>query len=206
MVFFIWLFYGTITFAFGILWAESQKTHGVLQCVQWLQEMLFQHVVLFSNIVTSCNYQSHCHCPDKWSNSLKFRLKERKVSSFVKISCMGEMENVFTTSCCYCNGLTNRTNEMQEKGSWTLFFQISLTPVGVLVASLHNFSPVLVVLTLSLVLCAILGFILEEMMKQKMERTHQCIISLFGAVNSQFDCSQCFHTQFYSCVTITCNG
>lgn len=109
--FFIELFYGTITFPFGILWAKSQKTHRVSQYVQWLQEMLFQHVVpelvLFSNTVTS---QSHCQCPDKWSNNLKFRLKERKASSFLKISCMREMENVVTTSCCYCNGLINRTS------------------------------------------------------------------------------------------------
>lgn len=188
---------------------QIPKTHGVSQCVQRLQEMLFQYVVselLFSNIVTSCICQSHCQCPDKWSNNLKLRLKERKVSSFVKISCMGEMENVFTTSCCYCNGFTDRTNEMQEKGSWWLFFQISPTPLDVLVASLHNFSSVLVVLALSLVLCAILGFILQEMMKQTMERPHQCITSLFGSVNSQFDCSQCFHTQFYSHAIIICNG
>lgn len=140
-LFFVWwcgFFHLTILWNnYFSLWnfvGQIPKTHGVSQCVQWLQEMLFQYVVselLFSNIVTSCICQSHCQCPDKWSNNLKLRLKERKVSSFVKISCMGEMENVFTTSCCYCNGFTDRTNEMQEKGSWWLFFQISPTPVDV---------------------------------------------------------------------------
>lgn len=53
----------------------------------------------------------------------------------------------------------------------TMFFQISLRPVGVLVAPLLNLSWVLIVLPLSLALCAvILGFILirEVMMIQKM--------------------------------------
>lgn len=60
---------------------------------------------------------------------------------------------------------------MQEKGSWWRFFQISLTPVGVLVAPWHNFSSVLVVLSLSLVLCAILGFILQDTRDDEAENT-----------------------------------
>lgn len=49
---------------------------------------------------------------------------------------------------------------MQEKRSWWLFLEVSLKHVDVLVAPWHNFSSVLDVLTLSLVLYAVLGFIL----------------------------------------------
>ena len=52
----------------------------------------------------------------------------------------------------------------------TMVFQISVTPVGVLLSPLLNLSWVLIVLPLSLALCVvILGFILiPEMMIQKM--------------------------------------
>jgi len=52
----------------------------------------------------------------------------------------------------------------------TMFFKISLTPVGLLVVPLPNVGWVLIVLPLSLALCAvILGFILiQEITIQKM--------------------------------------
>lgn len=94
---------------------DFRRYFSSMWCLSW---------ILFSNILTS---QSHYQCPDKWSNNLKFRIKERNVSSFLKISCMGEIENVVTTtSCCYCNGLINRTNQMQEKDPDDCFFKSPL--------------------------------------------------------------------------------
>lgn len=52
--FFIGLLYGTISFPFGILWAKSQETHGVLQYDLSKDQL--------NGRDGECNCHTHCYC------------------------------------------------------------------------------------------------------------------------------------------------